>query len=174
MGMVATTIRAAWLHALNKPCAALGLFWRAVKAILYAFYRAFRKCDRSSQQDARKHACLHCPIFDRKWNACGDGIRRTKDGKFVGCLCYMPFKVTLPTATCWLHDQGVTDEGWPNESQSQATHWTRFWFQGSGCYVCPTCNGWGRNTSGGSIVILCDKCEGTGFENIEDSKMPKK
>lgn len=63
----------------------------------------------------RMVACTHCPIFDHRWKACGNGKRRLENGEFVGCLCYMPMKVHFTRATCWLHDQGVTDKGWPQK-----------------------------------------------------------
>ena len=113
--MIATTIRAAWLHALNKPSEAPRRFWLAVKAIV-----AYRFTKPSTLWEVigynRLHlGCHKCEIFDRKWGACGDGKTRLSNGDFVGCLCDVEFKTKIPTATCWLHDQGVTDKGWPKE-----------------------------------------------------------
>lgn len=114
MGMIATTLRAAWLHSVNQPKQATARFWLALKAIL-------SKCSRMSGEHLtfavrRYKSCQACELFDPKWKACGDGKTKLTSREFVGCLCYMPVKVTIPTATCWLHDQGIKDKGWPIEN----------------------------------------------------------
>ena len=109
MRMILTTLRAAWIHGWDRPQELPSRFMAAARAIV----RAHREGKISPKAEARLHACVHCPIYDPKWQACGNGKRRTSDAQIIGCLCYMPFKVTIPTATCWLHDQGVMDEGWP-------------------------------------------------------------
>lgn len=112
--MVATTIRAAWLHALNRPREAPRRFWLAAKALWLSRHDQAQ----TIQSRWRWQACQRCELFDPKWGACGDGKKKLSDGSLVGCLCWMKRKVTIPTATCWLHDQGVTDQGvtdqgWP-------------------------------------------------------------
>lgn len=33
----------------------------------------------------------------------------------MGCYCMMMLKAWFAIARCWLHEQGLTDEGWPVE-----------------------------------------------------------
>lgn len=111
MRMVLTTLRAALIHGRSHPREFPNRIRMAVVAIW-----VFLKTRKASPLAGRRLiACVHCPIYDPKWRACGNGTERSKSGAIVGCLCYMPFKVTLPAATCWLHDVGVTDEGWPHQ-----------------------------------------------------------
>jgi len=112
--MLWTTIRAAYLHSLNRPRSALKFGIRALRAIWFAASHP-PEDTLASEQTARRRlaACEQCPIYDLKWKACGDGQHRLKNGDYVGCLCYMPFKVHLTHATCWLHEQGLTELGWP-------------------------------------------------------------
>lgn len=112
--MILTTLRAAWKDSLNAPLRAPARFWRAGVAIVKSTFSADILVV-NPKSEARLNACIRCPIYDPKWQACGDGVKKLENGQYVGCLCYMPFKVTIPTATCWLHDQGVTDQGWPKE-----------------------------------------------------------
>lgn len=107
-GFITTTLRAAYLHARNEPKTAFWRFWGAFRHII-----RFRRSG-AAQARARLRACEICPIYDKRWEACGNGVKKLKNGEFVGCLCHMPTKARIPTATCWIRDYGIDDgDGWP-------------------------------------------------------------
>lgn len=70
-------------------------------------------------------ACRRCPIFDRRRKTCGNPRAKDPDLRWtnpetgkdeaMGCWCMMILKSRIANVTCWLHDQGVTDAGWPME-----------------------------------------------------------
>lgn len=55
-----------------------------------------------------------------------------------------------------------------SKESSTKRYWLRFFYDQSECGVCPDCNGWGRYT--GDKVTLCPKCQGTGFNKMEDAR----
>ncbi|MFA5378648.1 MAG: hypothetical protein WC455_23035 [Dehalococcoidia bacterium] len=60
---------------------------------------------------ARYRICVRCPVFDPKLRRC----RNIYDGEYLGCGCYMPFKVSAnkPGEKCWARSGGENSkEGW--------------------------------------------------------------
>lgn len=67
----------------------------------------------------RASICDKCPIFDKPRLACGkigDSMEIGGRKEPVGCGCYMPIKVAIPEATCWIRDHGFYG-GWPDHLQ---------------------------------------------------------
>jgi hypothetical protein len=63
--------------------------------------------------------CENCPIYDRRLKTCGNAIRPERGiyDEPLGCFCYMPLKVTLEGASCWVNDHTGKDLGWRRENQ---------------------------------------------------------
>lgn len=61
----------------------------------------------------RMDACRQCPLYDDTLKTCGNAINPLiLDSEPAGCFCYMPLKVTLPDATCWLNERTDNNSGW--------------------------------------------------------------
>ena len=67
-----------------------------------------------------RHCAKRCPFYDSARKTCGQfgavtyvfGIHEPS-----GCGCYMPAKVPIPEATCWLNEKTNGHSGWPKELQ---------------------------------------------------------
>lgn len=63
----------------------------------------------------RMRACRRCIVYDPVHKTCGDGfVYRVVDGssgkateQIEGCQCWLPLKIGVPKARCWLVDIGV-------------------------------------------------------------------
>lgn len=85
----------------------LGLAWGVLASFfapagVLASRRTFRR---------RLRACRACPLYDRAFRTCGDGVStlETEKGELVpaGCQCWMPLKARLLKATCFMEDIGL-------------------------------------------------------------------
>lgn len=60
----------------------------------------------------RLNICSDCPLFFRPLRTCGTPLRfLTKNKRFGGCWCYMPFKAMNIDSECWL-DENNLPGGW--------------------------------------------------------------
>ena len=64
----------------------------------------------------RNTCCRRCPIFYKPLATCGTPLIR--DLRDMGCWCHLPSKNGNIAATCWIRDQGVDDDGWPDRIQA--------------------------------------------------------
>lgn len=64
-----------------------------------------------------------CPFYDDLRKTCGqENATTTVFGKteMAGCGCFMPAKVGIPAATCWLNERTDGEIGWPKPLQRNA------------------------------------------------------
>lgn len=123
--MTTNARKAHWLRSRFRLCLALlvaGLFsditsrvgWRRIYRAVVLWFGLLRSGETVSDEIAERRlaACRGCPIWYAPLETCGSPFLG-KDSD-LGCWCYMPAKVRLSAASCWLDSEYGPDApyGW--------------------------------------------------------------
>jgi hypothetical protein len=101
------------LESAQETVQRIAFVWKAIQSVL----TGSNPTSESSKelQDARLSHCRKCPIYNHKRETCGTAgkEREYEDGTVEpeGCYCYMPLKVRIKDAECWLNEGGEPG-GW--------------------------------------------------------------